>query len=157
MAVEMMFSGFVEKDARCVELLASFYEWLKAPEGRGLAPEKASPLANDADRYLRDFLVDILERDAGGSTPATVTGYLGNWYIVNTLIPTHEEIDRIAGALAFLHEFAALKGVVGSGAADGVTSLLADPTHFHERLEEFWDLTPEAIPTWKSLDDPHQT
>lgn len=150
------FSDFVEPDNRGYELLQKFFAWLQAPEGAGLEVQEASPLAHAADRYLRDFVVDILELPPEATDEETVRRYLANWYIVNTLTPTHEEVDLIARAISLLHRFAAIQGAIPSSRADAVVRLLEEPGFFHERLESFWALTPDDVVSWREVCDYRQ-
>lgn len=145
------FSDFFAMDTEAMNLAGDFFTWMKSPEGAGLGQEEASPLAHDADRYLRDFLVDIMEKRPDASDAATVSSYLGNWYVVNTLEPSHEEIDRIVRALKLLHRFLAEKGTISTTAGMAVLAALKDPAFFHARLEEFWALKPDGIAAWREI------
>ena len=144
---------FVRLDTECASLLRRFFEWMQTAEGGMSAPERASALAHAADRYLRDFVVDIKETGPADEDPALVRQYLGNWYIIHTLVPTHEEIDRIAEALRRLYAYLARSQIVSGATADWVAQVLDDPDFFHARLEAFWDLTPDTIPGWRQVDD----
>lgn len=148
-----LYSDFFEMDTEAMNLMGSFFKWLTDAEGGMLEVAKASPLAHDGDRYLRDFLVEIMETRPGGSTPETVSIYLGNWYVINTLEPSHAEIDRIAIALTLLHGYMADNGKISGEMAKKVAGLLSDTAFFHQRLEEFWALTPEKITAWREISD----
>jgi len=143
---------FLRLDTLCAELLQGFAAWLRG-EGGGLAPREAGALAHAADRYLRDFVVDCKETGPADEDPSLVRQYLANWYIIHTLYPTHEEIDRILAALRRLYAYLAREGLVGEATRAAVERSLADPAFFHDRLEAFWDLTPEDIDAWRSVDD----
>ena len=143
---------FVRLDTLCAELLQGFAAWLRG-EGGGLPPEEAGALAHAADRYLRDFVVDCKETGPADEDPTLVRQYLANWYIIHTLYPTHEEIDRIIAALRRLYAYLARVGLVGEATRAAVERSLADAAFFHDRLESFWDLTPEGIDAWRSVDD----
>lgn len=147
------FDRFVALDHACQELLAIFFPWLSTPAGGGMTPEEASPLAHAADRYLRDFLVDILERPLETSDAGTVRSYLSNWYIIHTLTPTVEEVCLIARALGALHRFGAIKGVFAAPIAREVEALTADPAGFVARLEAFWAMRPEEVEDWRAVED----
>ncbi|MBE0617831.1 MAG: hypothetical protein IH608_07895, partial [Proteobacteria bacterium] len=103
--------------------------------------------------YLRDFVVDILETGPADADPGLPRQYLGNWYIIHTLVPTHEEMEEIGAALGTLYSFLAARCIQPQATADAVRELLADRTFFQERLEAFWDLAPDAIPGWRSVAD----
>lgn len=148
-----LFGRQLEMDSKCVEILTGFYAWLKLPGGGGLTETQASPLAHEADRYLRDFLTEILERPPASSSLRTVNAYLANWYFVNTLTPSHAEIDRIASALEKLHVYLESADIVPAEAARSIRSALSEPSAYHQRLEEFWNLTPGGVENWRRLYD----
>jgi hypothetical protein len=145
------FHEFIALDDSAKEMLGAYYEWLK--DDQQLSPEEASAFAHAADRYLRDFVVDIMAQHPSQTSPALVKAYLGNWYIIHTLTPTLEEIELIAKALALLHIHAAHTGVIAKEHADTTSALLKDPSFFKTRLEDFWDLTPEGIDNWREIND----
>lgn len=142
---------FVRLDSLCGEVLREFDGWLQ--EREGLGPEEAGRLARAADRYLRDFLVDIQERGPAEAGPASVREYLGNWYVVNTLAPTHGEVEVILRSLRCLHRFFDEVGIMDTGARQEAEGALSDADFFHRRLEEFWELTPDEIIVWRAVDD----
>ncbi len=144
---------FVRLDRRCAELLREFFAWLQTPEGGEHPPEVAGRFAHDGDRYLRDFVVDFQETGPADADPTLPRQYLGNWYIVHTLTPTHEEMERIALALGRLYRFLAEQGIVPDDTASAVREAVADREFFRQRLQTFWDLAPDAIPSWRSVDD----
>lgn len=140
-------------DALCADLLRDFFRWLQAPEGGDLPGDRAAPLAHAADRYLRDFAVDIAEAGPADADPSLPRRYLANWYIVHTLTPSHPEIDRIRQALVLLHRYLAETGIADTETALAAQEQLGDAGFFHERLEAFWGLTPEGISAWRSVED----
>jgi hypothetical protein len=102
---------------------------------------------------LRDFVVDIRESGPAAADSALGRQYLGNWYIIHTLAPTHEEIDHIREALTRLFSFLAREGIVLEATARGIKQELVRARFFHGRLEDFWSLTGERIPAWRAVDD----
>lgn len=148
-----LFGEFVLLDQRARALLGEFYGWLKSQEGTGLPAEEASALAHHADRYLRDFLVDILETEPEKSSLAAVRSYLGNWYIINTLEPTFAQMEEIAKALLLYHRWANLKGLVDMATLGEVEKALLDKKFFTGRLESFWELDEKGITAWREVDD----
>ena len=144
---------FVRLDGLCGEFVRAFFAWLQSPEGGSLDPAAAGPLGHDADRYLRDFVVDILETGPADPDASLPRRYLANWYIVNTLTPSHEEVGRIRFALGKLYEFLSQAGVAEPAVADEVARDLSKGEFFLGRLDDFWSLTPEAIGPWRRVDD----
>jgi hypothetical protein len=146
-------ADFVRLDGLCAELLLEYFRWLQTEAGRRSSAREASALAHHADRYVRDFLVDFLESGPGDEEPRRVRQYLGNWYIVQTLTPTHEEIEGIRDALERLYAFLESMELVSGAARGAFREALSDGTLYHERLEGFWALTPEQIEPWRQVDD----
>ncbi len=144
---------FVRLDSRCLELLRAFFQWLQSEGGGGLSEGDASGLAHAADRYVRDFLVDIVESGPLDPAEGRVRQYLGNWYIVNTLSPSHEEIDKILRALTLWYRFLVAEGLLPPAVGEAFRGTLSAASLYHRRLEDFWELTPEAIPAWREVDD----
>ncbi len=148
---DVLFGEFLEMDNRAVKLLGEFYAWLQNDEG--LTPQAASPLAHEADRYLRDFMVEILELLPEDADGATMRAYISNWFIINTPTVSHEELDRVAGALGLLYKFMGTTGVIGAEVAGETTKVLASPKFCHERLERFWTMGADEIPGWRDEHD----
>lgn len=144
---------FVRLDTRCADLLTAFFRWLQGEAGGGLPPDRASALAHAADRYLRDFVVDIKQTGPTDADPTLPRQYVGNWYLIHTLEPTHAEIDRILDALTRLYAFLAAEGLATPETARAVAETLAHPPFFYQRLESFWDLEPDEIEPWRAVDD----
>jgi hypothetical protein len=153
---ELAWSGpgdFVRLDPLCAGLLQDFFGWLQTRGGGNIAAERAGALAHAADRYLRDFVVDITEAGPADAEPSLPRRYLANWYIVNTLSPTHAEVDTIREALFLLHRYREEKAIIDAASAAAAQDALADAEYFHRRLEEFWDLTPDTIAAWRGIDE----
>lgn len=144
---------FVRLDRLCAELLGRFFQWLQSDETGKIPPEEAGLLAHAADRYLRDFVVDIKETGPADEDPTLGRQYVSNWYIIHTLSPSHAEIERILKALRHLYRFLARERIVSPEAARAARDNLGNEQFFHDRLEDFWELTPEAIPAWRAVDD----
>lgn len=144
---------FVRLDGLCFDLLGRFFRWLQTEEGGGLSPRAASDLAHAADRYLRDFVVDIKQTGPTDADPTLPRQYLANWYIIHTLEPSHAEIDGILAALGQLYPYLALEGLLTPEAAGAAAAALDSAAFFHGRLEAFWTLTSEEVEPWRAVDD----
>ena len=142
---------FVRLDTLCHQLLREFVVWLR--EERNLEPPQAGDMAHAADRYLRDFVVDIKETGPADADPTLVRQYLGNWYIIHTLEPTPEEIDRLAIALRLLQQYLSHRGILSPAAAAAASEHLQETRFYHQRLAEFWELGPDQIAGWRGVDD----
>lgn len=145
-------ADLVRLDSACHGLLKQFVGWLQqAPHS--LPASEAGELTHAADRYLRDFLVDILETGPADADPTLVRRYLANWYIIHTLEPTAREVDRILCALDLLYHFLAERGILDPAGAERVRSQLLDRDYYQRRLETFWELAPDTIAAWRAVDD----
>jgi len=142
---------FVRLDALCHQLLREFVVWLQ--EEQKLEPAQAGDMAHAADRYLRDFVVDIKETGPADADPTLVRQYLGNWYIIHTLEPTPEEIDHLAVSLLHLQRYLSARGILTPTAAAAAAEHLRETRFYHQRLAEFWELTPDEIAGWRGVDD----
>ncbi len=86
-------------DGLCRDLLMAFYEELQAKGGE---PEIATELARSADYFIRDFVVGYKQWHLFDDSRSPVRPFAGNWYIVNTLEPTIEELTKhLAGIVTF--------------------------------------------------------
>lgn len=148
-----LFAEFFEMDSAAMETLGRFFKWLQTSEGGDHEAKTASALSHDADRYAREFLIEVRETPIAGTGAAHVASYLGNWWIINTLTPTEEEQARIALALTALHRYLASEGMITGAASKEAEKILADSDRFKKRLEDFWELTPEGIDAWRAVDD----
>lgn len=145
-------ADLVRLDGACHGLLKQFVGWLQqAPQD--LPAGEAGELTHAADRYLRDFLVDILETGPADADPTLVRRYLGNWYIIHTLEPSTQEMDRITRTLDLLYHFLAERGILDPAGAQRVRFQLRNRDYYHQRLETFWELTPDTIAPWRAVDD----
>jgi hypothetical protein len=144
---------FVRLDGLCLELLQDFFGWLQEPANGPRSPQEASALAHAADRYVRDFLVDFLESGPGDPAERRVRQYVGNWYVVQTLEPSHAEVETILHALELFYAFLPRRGLLEEAEAERFRKALSERAFFHRRLEDFWELTPEGIPGWREVDD----
>lgn len=152
-----LFAEFFEMDSAAMETLGRFFKWLQTPQGGGVEARQASVLAHDADRYAREFLIEVRETPIAGTGAEHVASYLGNWWIINTLTPTVEEQARISLALAALHRYLASEGLITSAALKEAEKNLGDAGRFKKRLGDFWELTPEGIDAWRAVDDYRRT
>lgn len=152
-----LFAEFFEMDSAAMETLGRFFKWLQTPPGGGRETKVASALSHDADRYAREFLIEVAETPLGGTGAGFVASYLGNWWIINTLTPTIEEQARITTALAAFHRFLAAEGLTTQATLREVEKTLGDSERFKKRLENFWELTPDGIDLWRGVDDYRRT
>ena len=132
-------------DEQCQKLLQQFYIWLQQ---RDLTPEQASELAYSADYYLRDYVLDFLQRNALRPQPGQVRYFAGNWYITRTLEPEIAVLERHLAAIAALYRFMYELNLVNSEQLDQVQQETVELKHFQQRIESFLALAGEGYEAW---------
>ncbi len=133
-------------DGLCQGLLRSFYDNRLAA---GLSPHDATLLANSADYYLRDFVVDRMRANPFDENPALVRQFAGNWYIVNTLEPNVDELARhLAGIRAF-YRFLCDEGLISAGFIQAVEVECEALPWYSGRIESFWAIQGDGYGAWE--------
>ncbi len=133
-------------DSLCQSLLRRFYDNRLAA---GLTPRDATLLANSADYYLRDFVVDRMRRNPFDEPPGLIRQFAGNWYIVNTLEPNVDELARhLAGIRAFYH-FLHGEGLISAVFLQTVEAECEALPWFSSRIDSFWSIEEDGYYTWE--------
>ncbi|TWJ19414.1 hypothetical protein [Geobacter argillaceus] len=133
-------------DGLCQSLLRRFYDKRLAA---GLTQRDATLLANSADYYLRDFVVDRMRRNPFDEPPGLIRQFAGNWYIVNTLEPNVDELARhLAGIRAFYH-FLHGEGLISAGFLQAVEAECEALPWFSSRIDSFWSIEEDGYYTWE--------
>ncbi len=133
-------------DGLCQGLLRRFYDNRLA---RGLTPHDATLLANSADYYLRDFVVDRMRANLFEEKPGLVRQFAGNWYIVNTLEPNVDELARhLAGIRAF-YRFLREEGLISDDFFQSMEAECESLPWFSGRIESFWAIKDDGYTAWE--------
>jgi hypothetical protein len=133
-------------DGLCQRLLRRFYDCRLAA---GLTPQDATLLANSADYYLRDFVVDRMRRNPFEETPGLVRQFAGNWYIVNTLEPNVDELARhLAGIRAF-YRFLRDEELISADFFQTIDTECEALPWFSGRIDSFWAIAEDGYYTWE--------
>ena len=132
-------------DEQCQKLLQQFYIWLQQS---GLTPEHASELAYSADYYLRDYLLDFLQRNALRPQSGQVHYFAGNWYITRTLEPEMTVLGRHLEALAALYSFMYELNLVSAEQRDQMLQETAELEYYQQRIASFLALAGEGYEEW---------
>lgn len=136
----------IRADGLCQKLLKRFY--LSLLEG-GMSPREATALANGADYYVRDFVVGYKHRNLFDGRPGTVRQFAGNWYIVNTLDPTVEELaGHLRGMRAF-YRFLADRGDIDGSFLAAVERECDDIGYYDVRIKSFWEIEGDGYGAWE--------
>lgn len=136
----------IRADGLCKVLLKQFYDSLLAG---GVAPQEATLVANGADYYVRDFLVGYKHRSLFDERPGIVRQFGGNWYIVNTIEPSTEELaGHLRGACSF-YRFLHGKGLIGGDFLAAMEQECSDATFYEGRIRSFWEIEGDGYLAWE--------
>jgi hypothetical protein len=133
-------------DLQCKHLLQHFYNF---QVGRGVSPHEATALANGADYFIRDFVVDFMGINPFDERPGIVRQFAGNWYIVGTIEP---DIDQLAGHLRGISAFYRYlrdHGLISAGYLHNIEQECNDISYYERRIESFWKITGDGYLAWE--------
>ena len=128
------------------KLLLGFYQDLLAD---GLSPEEATRLANGADYFVRDFLIDCKGYNLFDERPGIVKQFAGNWYIVNTVEP---DIGQLSGHLQGIRAFYGYlcrKGLISIEYLVVLEKECGILSYYEERIETFWRIEGDGFTAWE--------
>jgi hypothetical protein len=142
--------GTMEDDLRvdrlCKELLRSFYDRLL---GDGLPPDEATALANGADYYIRDFVVDFKSLNLFAELPGIVRQFAGNWYIVNTLEPDIRQLARYLSGIKAFYNFLHDQQLISEGLLKNIENECDDLAFYEGRIDSFWEIKGDGYLAWE--------
>lgn len=137
---------YVRVDFRCKELVMQFYHSLVE---RGTERAEASILANGADYFIRDFVVDQMGLNLFTELPGIVRKFAGNWYIITTVDPSintlEEQLRGIRSFYSYLHSL----GLISSEYLAIIEKECADHAYYEKRIETFWEITGDGYLAWE--------
>jgi hypothetical protein len=142
--------GTLEDDLRvdrlCKELLRSFYGRLLT---EGLSPEEATALANGADYFIRDFVVDFKGLNLFAENPGIVRQFAGNWYIVNTLEPDIRQLARHLSGIKAFYSFLRDQQLIPDGFLKNIAKECDDLAFYESRINSFWEIKGDGYLAWE--------
>ena len=137
---------YLRVDNLCKGLLLWFYERLQED---GMPPEEATALANGADYFIRNFLVDFKGYNLFDERPGIVRQFAGNWYIVNTLEPDIAHLDlHLRGVKAF-YRFLCDHRLISAGYLQEIEKECVDLDYYEGRIESFWAIEGDGFLSWE--------
>jgi hypothetical protein len=137
---------YLRVDNLCKGLLLRFYEYLLE---KGLPPEEATTLANGADYFVRDFLVDHKGYNLFDERPGIVKQFAGNWYIVNTIEPDIQQLSRhLQGIRAFYGWLCELR-LISVGYLMFLEKECGILSYYEARIEDFWKIEGDGFLEWE--------
>lgn len=133
-------------DTLCRKLLLSFYEDLLAD---GLSPEEATNLANGADYYVRDFLIDCKGFNLFDERPGIVRQFAGNWYIVNTIEPDMGQLSRHLQGVRAFYGYLRGKNLISMEYLLLIEKECGILSYYEERIDTFWKIEGDGFFAWE--------
>jgi hypothetical protein len=137
---------FLRVDNLCKGLLLSFYEHLLA---QGIPPEEATSLANGADYFVRDFLVDFKGYNLFDESPGIVRQFAGNWYIVTTPEPDISLLSLHLQGIRAFYGYLCDHKLISVGYLMNLEQECAILSYYEGRIESFWEIEGEGYSAWE--------
>ena len=142
--------GTPEDDLRvdnlCKRLLRRFYDRLL---GDGLPPDEATALANGADYFIRDFVVDFKALNLFAEKSGIVRQFAGNWYIVNTLEPDIGQLARHLRGIKAFYRFLRDNELISAECLENSEKESDDLAFYESRINSFWEIKGDGYPAWE--------
>lgn len=139
-----------QDDLRVDTLCGAFLQqWFQSLLDSGLPPEEASALARSADYFLRDFVIDFRRGNIFRESPGFVRQFAATWYIVRTLEPCREELERHLAGVREFYRYGAGIGCVSAELLAAVESECADLEYYAGRIDSFWKIEGDGYEPWE--------
>ncbi len=133
-------------DLQCKHLLQHFY---KSQIAQDVSAEEATALANGADYFIRDFVVDFMGLNPFDERPGIVRQFAGNWYIVGTIEPDLQQLaGHLRGIRAF-YQYLRGQGLISAGYLQNIEKECDDLVYYESRIESFWGITGDGYLAWE--------
>jgi len=136
---------FVAVDHRCKGILLHFYKHLIAG---GTLPTEATLLANGADFFIRDFVVDQMALNIFDEHPGIVRKFAGNWYIITTVEPDIRQLEEQLRGIKLLYRYLHGQKLVSSGYLAAIEQECDDVSFYRRRIETFWGIAGDGYMAW---------
>lgn len=133
-------------DGLCRELLFTFYN--NRIES-GMSEHDATLLANGADFYLRDYLIGARQLNLLDADPGVVRKFAGNWYIVNTMEPSIDEIEGYLAGIREFYKFLLSFDAIDALSFDAIDQDCSDISYYQARIDAFWEIKGDGYYDWE--------
>ncbi|HTP64123.1 MAG TPA: hypothetical protein VMJ66_01940 [Geobacteraceae bacterium] len=137
---------FARVDNLCKGLLLRFYEQLQQ---EGLSPEEATELANSADYFVRDFVVDFKAFNLFDEMPGIVRQFAGNWYIAKTLEPDIRQLSGHLRGIRAFYRFLHGHGLISAGYMRNIEKECDELPFYESRIASFWEIKDDGYYAWE--------
>jgi len=136
----------IRVDGLCRDILHRFYLQLQE---EGMTPEQATLLANSADYYVRDFVVDRMRCNLFEKRPGIVRRFAGNWYIVSTLEPDIAQLSGHLEGIRAFYRFLRSRDIISEEFLKEIELECDDREFYAGRITSFWEITGDGYGVWE--------
>ena len=136
----------IRVDGLCKQLLYRFYF---GQQEQGISPQEATALANSADYFVRDFVVGFKQAHLLANSAGLVRQFAGNWYIMNTLEPSIEELQGHLQGIGAFFRYLHREGLVSAESLLQVEDACGAVEYYRERIESFWAIEGDGYVSWE--------
>jgi len=138
----------IRVDQLCLELLKIFHHDLVTVKKSD--PVTAGALARGADYFLRNFMIDRQRRNIFDVSAQRVTGFAGNWYIVQNLEPDPAELADILGGVNAFYRFCAEQGLIPENLWRELTHPCENHEFYRQRIAAFFAIEGDGFVRWNA-------
>lgn len=136
----------LNSDKNCQELLKLFLKFML--ENRKMEPLEAGSHARGADYFLRDYMIDRCRENIFAVSAEKISGFAGNWYIVNTLEPNMKELSELLKGLRLFYLFCEQHNTLEKGTFEKIDAECNKLAYFQDRIESFHALRDNEFRAW---------
>jgi len=137
----------LQADRECTRTLRNFHTNLIEQD---TDPIEAGSLAQGADYFLRDFIISACRCSIFTPHKDCVKQFAGNWYIVNNLEPSTEELQLVLQGVAAFYAYLAQRNEVDTQLAAQIMDGCTDIQWFKHRLEAFSAIEGDGYFQWRA-------
>jgi hypothetical protein len=137
---------FPRVDNLCRGLLLRFYQQLQE---EGLSPEEATVLANDADYFVRDFIVDFKAYNLFDEAPDIIRQFAGNWFITRTLEPHIGDLARHLEGIRAFYRFLHGHRLISPEYLRAIEKQCDDLAYYENRIVSYWEIEGDGCFAWE--------
>jgi hypothetical protein len=137
----------IRVDERCQDLLKHFYLNLISS---GMSPQRASELAFSADLYVRDYVLDFARQNVVRPQPGIVRRFAATWYVIRTLDPEMELLERHLTAICELYGYLHRLHLISAEELRIVEEETANKKYYRSRIESFLAISGDGYFAWEA-------